>query len=75
MNKYIGPVLSAVVFIIAIAVFGFFYFFVISELAGARIIGLLFVGAALVGMGIMVAVLIQRIKEIKKGEEDDLGEY
>jgi hypothetical protein len=28
-----------------------------------------------ISVGVMVAVLVQRIKEIKEGEEDDLSKY
>ena len=37
--------------------------------------GFICIAAALIGVGALTAVLIQRIKEIKGGEEDDLGQY
>ena len=70
-KKMAGAIASAVVVIIYYAVF----FGIVMTSVGSVAIKLLmgFVPAALI---IAVAVVcIQRIKEIKGGEEDDLGNY
>ena len=69
------PILSALAVGIIIAAFGIFYFVVFKKIPGASIIGFIFAGGALAGLAALAAVLYQRIKEIKRGEEDDLGKY
>ncbi len=75
MKRYVAPILSALAVGIIIAAFGIFYFVVFKEIPGASLVGFIFAAGALIGLGALVAVLIQRIKEIKGGEEDDLGKY
>ena len=75
MKRYVAPVLSALAAGIIIAAFGVFYFVLFRKIPGASIIGLLFAALALIGLGVLAAVLIQRIREIKRGEDDDLGKY
>ncbi len=75
MKRYIAPVLSALAVGIVIAAFGIFYFLIFKEIPGARVIRFIFASGVLIGVGALTAVLIQRIREIKRGEEDDLGKY
>lgn len=75
MKRYVAPILSALAVGIIIAAFGIFYFVIFKKIPGASIIGLLFAALALIGLGVLAAVLIQRIREIKRGEDDDLGKY
>jgi len=75
MKRYFAPFLSAVIAALAILVFGFFYFIIFKEVPGAGFIGYIFITTAVIAAGVTIVVLIQRIKEIKEGEEDDLGKY
>ena len=71
MKKYLAPILAAI-FMIAyfIIYFGFIITF-IENLIFKIIIGIL----PIVFAGVMIFVLIERIKEIRSGEENDLGKY
>jgi len=75
LESYMGPVISAVLAGLLICVFGLLYFFIFKEIPGVGYIGYIFIGIALIAVGVTAAVLVQRIREIKKGEEDDLGKY
>ena len=75
MKRYFAPFFSAVIAALLIVVFGLFYFFIFKEIPGAGYIGYIFIAIAIIFVGVMVAVLVQRIKEIKEGDEDDLGKY
>jgi len=75
LERYSGSIISAVLAVLLICVFGLFYFFIFKEIPGVGYIGYIFIGIALVAVGVTAAVLIQRIREIKRGEEDDLGKY
>ena len=75
LDKYTGSIISAVLAVLLICVFGLLYFFIFKEIPGVGYIGYIFIGIALVAVGVTAAVLIQRIREIKRGEEDDLGKY
>ncbi len=57
------------------AVSGFLYYriFSLAEFPGFLRIGVIIVAAG--SLAVLMAVFIQRVKEIKGGEEDDLGEY
>lgn len=70
MKRYVAPMVSAIAAAILIVVFGFFYYFIFKEIPGTGLIQFVFIA-----VGILIAVLLQRIKEIKEGEEDDLGKY
>jgi hypothetical protein len=69
-GKMIAPIIVTVLFV---AYFVLYFALLISTLEGVikyalGIIPLLF-------MAVILAVCIERIKEIKKGEEDDLSKY
>jgi len=75
MKRYTAPIVAAIGAGVIIAVFGGFYFMIFKAIPGASCMRLLIAGIVLAALGVLVAVLIQRIKEIKEGEEDDLGKY
>ena len=70
LKKMIAPVIVAVILI----AYYLIYFGVLIALHNDPLkyaLGILPLAAAV----LMVKVLIERIKEIKEGEEDDLGQY
>ena len=70
-RKMIAPI---VVTLLVLAYY-FVFFALIREQVQSRLAKLLLgILPALYG-GVMIGVCIQRIKEIKGGEEDDLGQY
>ena len=70
MKKMIAPIIVTVLFI---AYFIIYFALLLSTLEGviAYLLGII----PLVFMAVMLTVCIQRIKEIKKGEENDLSKY
>ena len=71
MKKYLAPIVIAVLLIIyEILYFGIIILF-ISSILLKILIGIIPAAFA----GIMISVLIERIKEIRSGEEDDLSKY
>ena len=75
MKRYIAPFISAIVVALVIVAFGLFYFIIFREIPGTGFIRFIFIAVTLTAVGVLVTVLIQRIREIKEGEEDDLGKY
>jgi len=75
MKRYVAPMVSAIAAAILIVVFGFFYYFIFKEIPGTGIIQFIFIAVTFIAVGVLIAVLLQRIREIKEGEEDDLGKY
>ena len=69
-KKMIAPI---VVTILMILYFVFYFGFLITVLDGFWKIVLCI--APLAFSGVMIKVCIERIQEIKKGEEDDLSQY
>ena len=69
-RKFIAPI---VVTILMVAYYVVYFGFLISLLPGVwkYVLGLL----PLALSGVMVKVCIERIQEIKKGEENDLSQY
>ena len=73
MNKYVAPVLSAVVVIALVGAYALFWFLVLDEAEIERAIKIVVsVVAALVAVGISAA-LISRVRELKRGQENDIG--
>ena len=72
MKKMIAPIIITILIII---------YFIGMGLSMTAISGLpflykvLYIGGPLILAIVMIAVLIGRIKEIRSGEEDDLGKY
>ena len=75
MNNHGKKIAGAVISACAIILYYVFFFGVIlSEIKSPVVRILLGIGPALISAALII-VLIQRIKEIKGGEEDDLGKY
>ena len=71
MKKYLAPILIAVFLILYVILYVGVFMMLIKSLALKIILGIIPVFFA----GVMIFVLIERIKEIRSGEEDDLGKY
>ena len=71
MKKYLAPLLVAFLMIIYFIV----YFGVLIMLIENPVFKVLLGIIPAIFSGIMIYVLIERIKEIRSGEEDDLGKY
>jgi hypothetical protein len=71
MKKYIAPILVSVLMIIYLIV----YFGILIMLIENTVFKVLLGIIPAIFSGIMIYVLIERIKEIRSGEEDDLGKY
>lgn len=71
-KKMIAPIIIAVLFIGYLAVYIYLLFFAAAMTTPALI--LLAVPLSALGVG-MIWALITRIREIDKGEEDDLSNY
>ena len=75
VKKYFGPVLAcAAVVALAVATLVFFLWANKTEPAPAFIVGYFCAIFGIIAVGTVVALLF-RIKEIRKGEENDLGNY
>ena len=75
MNKMIAPVFFALITAIAISVFGMLYIWAAGMIPGGLIVQIIISVIAASLVTTLTVVLIQRIKEIKRGEDDDLGKY
>ena len=71
MKKYLAPFLVAVLIIIYFTV----YFGILIMLIENPVFKVLLGIIPAIFSGIMIYVLIERIKEIRSGEEDDLSKY
>ncbi len=71
-KKLIAPIVIAFLFVGYLAVYLWLLFF--AAAATTPVLILLAVPLAALGVG-MIWVLITRIREIEKGEEDDLSNY
>ena len=71
MKKYFAPILVSVLMII----YSIVYFSVLIMLVENLVFKVLLGIVPAILSGIMIFVLIDRIKEIRSGEEDDLGKY
>ena len=71
-RKMIAPILVTV--ILVLYYIGFFLVCVLIE--GIPLIGRVLAGILPLGLaGVSIAVLVERIREIRSGEEDDLSQY
>ena len=76
MNRYAAPVIVALVVIsLVIGYAAFIYFAVFGSLNAGLVVKILIAVGALLVIGAVVAVLIQRIREIQGGKEDDISKY
>ena len=73
MKKYIAPIIIGILLILYYSFFGFTVIFLSSELS--IFVRLLFLIVPLGLAGVSITVTMQRIKEIKGGEEDDASKY
>ena len=71
MKKYLAPVLITVFLI----VYFIFYFGIFIALIKSMLFKILIGIIPVVFAGIRIFVLVERINEIRSGEEDDLGKY
>lgn len=72
---YVGSIISAVAVVAIIVAYAMFTVRAVRgqlELAGFRIV--IWVIAGVVSVGILIA-LVQRIVELRKGQEDDIDKY
>ena len=70
-KKMIAPVIITI--IIVLYYLGIGVFFLLTPTV--RVVTALIVLVSVLLSGVMISVLISRIKEIRSGEEDDLGKY
>ena len=71
-NPYIAPITVAVLMVLYFAFYGYMTTTVDGMPFVARVV---FIAIPVVMIIVMIYTLIERIKEIKKGENDDLGKY
>ena len=71
MKKYFAPILVSVLMIIYFIVYFSVLIMLVENLVFKDLLGIV----PAIFSGIMIFVLIERIKEIRSGEEDDLGKY
>ncbi len=71
MKKMIAPIIIAILTILGLLGYGAIWFFVPILLPIKILIGVVFLALC----GVSIFVLIERIKEIRSGEEDDLSKY
>lgn len=69
-NKYIPPIVITVLLIVYYIVY---FGIIISQISGIAKYALGIIPFLLAG--VMIYVCIERIKEIKEGEEDDISQY
>lgn len=75
MSKHTKKMIAPIVVTVAVVIYFAVYFGVLLSLLEPAILKWLFgiVPAAMAAT--MIGVCIQRIREIREGEEDDLGQY
>lgn len=66
----IAPIIISIIIVIYYIVY-FYLLIALLDVVWKYILGII----PIVLSGVMIAVCIERIKEIKRGEEDDLSEY
>ena len=71
MKKYIAPIIITVLMILWFLLYFGVIITLIENLLFKIIVGIV----PVIFAGIMIFVLIERIKEIRSGEEDDLSNY
>lgn len=75
MSKYVGPVLSALVVMVLAAGYAAFFFFVLANMDVEKVVMIVIASiSGFVVIGVAWA-LVARIRELRGGQEDDLGEY
>lgn len=75
MNKYVAPVLSALVVMMLAAGYAAFFFLVLDDMDVEKVVMVVIASiSGLVVVGVAWA-LVARIRELRGGQEDDLGKY
>lgn len=74
-KKFITPLIITIIMIVVFFGVGFFYFTVLRYMDIPRILLYGIAAGTIAIIGGMIAVFIQRIKEIKEENEDDLRKY
>ena len=75
MSKYVAPALSALVVAALAVAYAVFLFLVIDSIDVGRVVRFIIAAVSLfvvIGVG---AALVLRIRELRGGQEDDIGEY
>ena len=72
-NKWKKMIAPIVVTLITVLYFVFYFAFIIEMAEGLWVYAFAIIPAAFAA--VMLAVCIERIKEIRKGEEDDISKY
>jgi len=75
MNKTIPAILSALVVILLAAAYAVFWFLVLDDADVENIMRIVIACVALFVVGGVGWALISRIRELRGGQEDDLGKY
>ena len=70
-KKMVAPIVVSVILILYYAI----YFGVLIALVPSMILKLLFAIIPILFGGVIIAVCMERINEIRSGEEDDLSKY
>lgn len=71
-NPYIAPITVAVLVVLYFLFYGYMATIIEGMPSVARVV---FVALPVVMIIVMICTLMERIKEIRKGENDDLGKY
>lgn len=72
-KKMIAPIIISILIVLYYGFIAALIFFLGDEIPGIAKVLLVIIPLAL--SGVMIGVLVSRIKEIRSGEEDDLSNY
>jgi hypothetical protein len=75
MGRFIAPVLSALVVAIMAAAYAGFFFVVLDGTEIDNTIRYVVAGLVLLVIGGLTVAVVQRIRELRGGQEDDIGKY
>jgi len=75
MKKYLATLIIGVIVLFLIAVVALFYFQIFAALGLSPTVGIIILLIAAIAAIAFLYVVVQRIGEIKKGEQDDLSQY
>ena len=75
MKKYTAPIVILISMTVVAVLWGFLYFRIFSGPEFPGFVRLIVIIAAAVPIGLLTAAFIQRIKEINRGDEDDISKY
>ncbi|GHU23972.1 hypothetical protein FACS1894172_16430 [Spirochaetia bacterium] len=75
MNNHTKKMIAPIVVVICLAVYYTAIGIILLNIALPTIVKIAFIGVSILVTIVIILVMIERIKEIKKGEEDDLSKY